>query len=124
MAATSGFAVSSIRVSNACVLADRSSDCCSVRSVSNTLMSAPAMKVVPAQGIAPVISPFDAQAVEAALRIRDAAGEGKITILSDAARGLMVGGPVARPVVLSLVWAVAIAAVFAPLSVRALRRRV
>lgn len=42
-----------------------------------------AMKVVPAQGIAPVISPFDAQAVEAALRIRDAAGgEGKITILS------------------------------------------
>ncbi len=41
-----------------------------------------AMKAVPAQGIAPVISPFDAQAVEAALRIRDAAGEGKITILS------------------------------------------
>jgi electron transfer flavoprotein beta subunit len=42
-----------------------------------------AMKVIPAQGIAPVVSPFDAQAVEAALRIRDAqGGEGKITVLS------------------------------------------
>jgi electron transfer flavoprotein beta subunit len=39
-------------------------------------------KVVPAQGVAPVISPFDAQAVEAALRIKDAQGEGKITVLS------------------------------------------
>lgn len=41
-----------------------------------------AKKVVPAQGIAPVISPFDAQAVEAALRIRDAQGEGNITVIS------------------------------------------
>ena len=41
-----------------------------------------AMKVLPAQGIAPVISPFDAQAVEAALRIRDAQGEGQITVVS------------------------------------------
>lgn len=41
-----------------------------------------AKKVLPAQGIAPVISPFDAQAVEAALRIRDAAGDGKITVIS------------------------------------------
>jgi electron transfer flavoprotein beta subunit len=41
-----------------------------------------AKKVIPAQGIAPVISPYDVQAVEAALRIRDAKGEGKITILS------------------------------------------
>src|SRR5438552_761965 len=41
-----------------------------------------AKKVIPAQGIAPVISPFDAQAVEAALRIRDAQGEGTITVLS------------------------------------------
>lgn len=40
------------------------------------------MKVVPAQGIAPVVSPFDAQAVEAALRIRDAMGEGHITVIS------------------------------------------
>lgn len=41
-----------------------------------------AKKVIPAPGIAPVISQFDAIAVEAALRIRDAAGEGKITVLS------------------------------------------
>jgi electron transfer flavoprotein beta subunit len=41
-----------------------------------------AKKVIPAQGIAPVISPFDAQAVEAALRIRDAQGEGQITVVS------------------------------------------
>jgi len=43
--------------------------------------------VVAAQGIAPVISPYDAQAVEAALRIRDAQGEGKITIISIGAAG-------------------------------------
>ena len=41
-----------------------------------------AKKVVPAQGIAPVINPFDAQAVEAALRLKDAAGEGSVTVLS------------------------------------------
>jgi electron transfer flavoprotein beta subunit len=41
-----------------------------------------AKKVLPAQGISPVISPFDAQAVEAALRIRDAQGGGKITVIS------------------------------------------
>jgi electron transfer flavoprotein beta subunit len=39
-------------------------------------------KVVPAAGVQPVISQFDAIAVEAALRIRDAAGEGKITVVS------------------------------------------
>ncbi len=39
-------------------------------------------KVVPAQGIAPVVSPFDTQAVEAALRIRDAQGGGQITVIS------------------------------------------
>jgi electron transfer flavoprotein beta subunit len=39
-------------------------------------------KVVPAANVTPVISPFDAQAVEAALRIRDAQGSGKITVLS------------------------------------------
>ncbi len=37
--------------------------------------------VVPPPGVAPVISPFDEQAVEAALRLRDAKG-GKITIIS------------------------------------------
>ena len=38
-------------------------------------------KVVPPPGVSPVISPFDEQAVEAALRIKDAQG-GKITVLS------------------------------------------
>ncbi|MFC1904898.1 electron transfer flavoprotein subunit beta/FixA family protein [Chloroflexota bacterium] len=38
-------------------------------------------KVVPPQGVPPVISPFDEQAVEAALRTKDAQG-GKITIIS------------------------------------------
>ncbi|RZU73843.1 ABC-2 type transport system permease protein/oleandomycin transport system permease protein [Micromonospora kangleipakensis] len=47
-----------------------------------------------------------------------------VTILADALRGLLVGGPVAGPVVQSLIWAAALAAVFAPLAVRALRRRV
>ncbi len=41
----------------------------------------------------------------------------------DAARGLMVGGPVAGPVFKTLLWSVAIVAVFAPLAVRAYRRR-
>lgn len=41
-----------------------------------------AKKVTPAAGVQPVISQFDAIAVEAALRIRDAAGEGKITLIS------------------------------------------
>ena len=41
-----------------------------------------ANKVLPAQGIAPVISPFDAQAVEAALRLKDAQGGGHITVIS------------------------------------------
>ena len=38
-------------------------------------------KVVPPPGVPPVISPFDEQAVEAALRIKDAQG-GKITAIS------------------------------------------
>ena len=41
----------------------------------------------------------------------------------DAARGLIIGGPVATPVTQSLIWTVAIIAVFAPLAVRAYRRR-
>lgn len=48
-------------------------------------------KVIPPQGVAPVISPFDEQAVEAALRIKDAHG-GKITVLS-------LGNKLARDVV-------------------------
>ncbi|MEH0841032.1 ABC transporter permease [Micromonospora sp. CPCC 205711] len=47
-----------------------------------------------------------------------------VTILADALRGLLVGGPVAGPVAQSLLWAAAIAAVFAPLAVRGLKRRV
>jgi electron transfer flavoprotein beta subunit len=41
-----------------------------------------AKKVLPAAGISPVISQFDAIAVEAALRVRDAEGGGQITVLS------------------------------------------
>lgn len=47
-----------------------------------------------------------------------------VSILSNAARGLMVGGPVAEPVTYSLLWAAGIMAVFAPLSMWAFRRRV
>lgn len=38
-------------------------------------------EVIPAQGIAPVLSPFDAQAAEAALRIKEKDG-GKVTVIS------------------------------------------
>jgi electron transfer flavoprotein beta subunit len=41
-----------------------------------------AKKVVPAQGIAPVVNPYDPQATEAALRLRDADGGGKVTVIS------------------------------------------
>ena len=41
-----------------------------------------ACKVIPPEGIPPVINPFDEQAVEAALRIKDAKGEGKITAIN------------------------------------------
>lgn len=41
-----------------------------------------AKKVIPAQGIAPVVNPFDPQATEAALRLKDAAGDGKVTVVS------------------------------------------
>src|SRR5918996_3080989 len=54
-----------------------------------------AKKVVPAPGISPVISQFDQIAVEAALRIKDASGEGKITMLSlgpDSARDVIKTG--------------------------------
>jgi len=46
-----------------------------------------------------------------------------VSVISDAVRGLMVSGPVARPVVESLLWAAAFTAVFAPLAVRAFKRR-
>jgi ABC transporter DrrB family efflux protein len=46
-----------------------------------------------------------------------------VTLLADATRGLLVGGPVATPLLQSLLWAAGITAVFAPLAVRAFRRR-
>jgi electron transfer flavoprotein beta subunit len=54
-----------------------------------------ARRVIPAPGIAPVISQFDQIAVEAALRVRDQAGGGAITILSlgpDSARDVIKVG--------------------------------
>lgn len=38
-----------------------------------------AKKVIPAQGIAPVVNPYDPQATEAALRLK---GDGKVTVIS------------------------------------------
>jgi oleandomycin transport system permease protein len=46
-----------------------------------------------------------------------------VTLLTDALRGLLVGGDVAGPALGALAWAGAIAVVFAPLALRALRRR-
>ena len=46
--------------------------------------------LIPVSGLSPVLSPFDEQAVEAALRIRDRAGEGsdvEITIVTIASKG-------------------------------------
>jgi ABC transporter DrrB family efflux protein len=47
-----------------------------------------------------------------------------VTILADAVRGLLVGGPVAGPVTQSLIWAAILMGVFAPLAVWAFKRRV
>jgi ABC transporter DrrB family efflux protein len=47
-----------------------------------------------------------------------------ITSIVDATRGLMLGGPVASPVLKSIVWLVAITAVFAPLAIARYRRRI
>jgi oleandomycin transport system permease protein len=46
-----------------------------------------------------------------------------VTIVADAVRGLLVSGPIAAPVTGALLWAAGITAVFAPLAVRAFRRR-
>ena len=51
-----------------------------------------AMKVVPVAGVPLVVSPFDEQAVEAALRIRESTGTAKITAISigpDSARNAL-----------------------------------
>ncbi|MGH2556626.1 MAG: ABC transporter permease [Actinomycetota bacterium] len=47
-----------------------------------------------------------------------------ITKVVDATRGLMLGGPVARPLWQSLVWIAIIVSVFAPLAINRYRRRV
>jgi oleandomycin transport system permease protein len=47
-----------------------------------------------------------------------------VTLVADAARGLLIGGPVGRPAVEALLYSVALTAVFLPLAVRAFRRRV
>jgi oleandomycin transport system permease protein len=46
-----------------------------------------------------------------------------MTDLTTAERGLLTGGPVATPAIRALLWALAIFVVFAPLAVRAYRRR-
>lgn len=50
-------------------------------------------------------------------------GVNPVADVMEAARGLIIGGPVAGPVTRSLLWTVAIIAVCAPLAVRAYRRR-
>jgi ABC-2 type transport system permease protein/oleandomycin transport system permease protein len=47
-----------------------------------------------------------------------------ITAVVDATRGLMLGGPVADPVLRSVIWMVVIQTVFAPLAIGRYRRRV
>ena len=46
-----------------------------------------------------------------------------VTDVMEAARGLMIGGPVASPVTHTLLWSAGLVVVFAPLAVRAYRRR-
>jgi oleandomycin transport system permease protein len=46
-----------------------------------------------------------------------------VSLISDAVRGLLVSGPVARPLVESLLYAAGFTIVFAPLAVRAFKRR-
>ncbi|MGZ8628435.1 MAG: hypothetical protein ACXWYN_06890 [Actinomycetota bacterium] len=47
-----------------------------------------------------------------------------MTSVIDATRGLMLGGPVAEPLVDAVIWMVVIQAVFAPLAIARYRRRV
>ena len=47
-----------------------------------------------------------------------------ITKVVDATRGLMLGGPVAKPLWQAMLWLIAITAVFAPLAVRRYRKRI
>lgn len=47
-----------------------------------------------------------------------------VTSVIDAARGLLLGGPVAEPVIDSVIWMAVITAVFAPLAILRYRRRI
>jgi ABC-2 type transport system permease protein/oleandomycin transport system permease protein len=47
-----------------------------------------------------------------------------VTSLADGLRGMLLGGPVAHPATVALLWAAGIAVVFAPLAVAAFKRRV
>jgi ABC-2 type transport system permease protein/oleandomycin transport system permease protein len=47
-----------------------------------------------------------------------------VTSVIDAARGLMLGGPVAEPVIDSIIWMIVITGVFAPLAILRYRRRI
>ena len=47
-----------------------------------------------------------------------------VTSVIDAARGLMLGGPVAEPVIDAVIWMIVITAVFAPLAILRYRRRI
>jgi ABC-type multidrug transport system permease subunit len=47
-----------------------------------------------------------------------------VTHVIDATRGLMLGGPVAEPLMDSVIWLVVITAVFAPLAIARYRRRI
>jgi ABC-2 type transport system permease protein/oleandomycin transport system permease protein len=47
-----------------------------------------------------------------------------VTVLADAIRGLLQGGPVATPVTHTLLWALALTVIFAPLAVRAFKRKI
>jgi oleandomycin transport system permease protein len=46
-----------------------------------------------------------------------------LTFLTEAERGLLVGGPVAVPVIRTLLWSLGLFLVFAPLAVQVYRRR-
>ena len=47
-----------------------------------------------------------------------------VSLVVDATRALMAGGPTARPLVLALVWTIGLLAVFAPLAVRKYRQTI
>ena len=56
--------------------------------------------------------------------LRELVGVNPVSVLADASRGLMVTGVQAGPIVVSLIWAVVITAVFAPLAAWVFKQRV